>query len=64
MNAGSRHYGFIRFDGNDYKLKPNVSSAEFPSNSSRFAQLLWLNQNTFAKGYQREKSRIGGAKLK
>jgi hypothetical protein len=54
----------ITFEDRTYKLKPNANADEFPAAGSRLQQLCWLSANTYPKGFQREKARVGGFQLK
>lgn len=46
----------VNFEGINYKLKKNAAPA--PKQGDRLAYLIWLNQNTYPKGYQKQSIKL------
>lgn len=48
----------ITFNGQNYKVRGNVEIPDLES-MGRFDVLIWINQNTYAKGYQKQNPLAG-----
>lgn len=43
----------ITFRGQQYKLKPSADPATMPGDENSIAASVWLNRNTYARGYSK-----------
>ena len=53
----------IEFQGRIYKLRKRKVEVPDLATMSELEALIWINQNTIPRGYQKEKPRIGGVTL-